>query len=302
MKILITERQLRRLVNEFYENQYIDIITNVEKEIKESIINYNKELSNNLLDLDNNYYGHRKYEKIIEDIDNNIKEILFERFGNYFSMNNEEFKKIIDDNVTTTENDFSFFGVRIYGFSTEVTKNKKSRIILTVNENMREALIKFFEMLKKQFPSQWNKVNKKIETSDIEITPFTPSGEVSKGDIDDGLEQRIYNWEYTKQLLERLLLKYIHMEQFVDEESFKYINKNLIFYKAFKLMDEVMAENDYRVFSMIDRMNLNNDLNRFIEEFRNRFNFPRNSKFRPYNIFIDLVMAMKDKTKYEFKK
>ena len=92
------------------------------------------------------------------------------------------------------------------------------------------------------------------------------------------------------------------MEQYVDEESFKYINKNLIFYKAFKLMDETMEQNDYKTFSMIDRMNLKNDLNRFVEEFRNQFNFPRNSKYRPYNVFLDLVIGMRDKTKFELKK
>ena len=92
------------------------------------------------------------------------------------------------------------------------------------------------------------------------------------------------------------------MEQYVGEELFKYITKNLIFYKAFKLMDETMEQNDYKTFGMINRMNLKNDLDIFVEEYRNQFNFPRNSKYRPYNVFLDLVIGMRDKAKFELKK
>ena len=304
MRILISERQYK-LIREFYENPYTDIIINIEKEIKDTISQYNLEVEKISFDLDGNYYDIKRFNSILDEVGNKIKEILFERFGNYFSIKNDEFKKVVDDNVISGENDFSLLGIKIYGYTTEEIKHKKSQITklkFDVNENMREALVKFLEVLKKQFPQQWQKVNKKIEVSDIEITPFTPSSETSKGDVDDGLEQRIYNWEYTKQLLERLLLKYIHMEQYVDEESFKYINKNLIFYKAFKLMDGVMEQNDYKTFGTIDRMNLKNDLYRFVEEFKTQFNFPRNSKYRPYNVFIDLVIGMRDKTKFELKK
>jgi|694.fasta_scaffold99562_1 hypothetical protein len=302
MKVLISERQLRRLIREFYENPYTDIIINTEREIKDTISQYNQEAQNISLDLYNNYYDTKRLDSILDTIANRIEEILFERFGNYFSVKNDEFKKVIDDNIVIGDNDFSLLGIKIYGFVTEQIKNKKSKLKFDVNENMREALVKFLEVLKKQFPQQWQKVNKKTEVSDIDITPFTPSGEISKGDVDDGLEQRIYNWEYTKQLLERLLLKYIHMEQYVGEELFKYITKNLIFYKAFKLMDETMEQNDYKTFGMINRMNLKNDLDIFVEEYRNQFNFPRNSKYRPYNVFLDLVIGMRDKAKFELKK
>lgn len=300
MRILISERQYK-LIREFYENPYTDIIINIEKEIKDTVSQYNQEAEKISFDLDGNYYDIKRFNSILDEVGNKIKEILFERFGNYFSIKNDEFKKVVDDNVIISENNFSLLGIKIYGVVTEQIKNK-SKLKFDVSENMREALVKFLEVLKKQFPQQWQKVNKKIEVSDIEITPFTPSSETSKGDVDDGLEQRIYNWEYTKQLLERLLLKYIHMEQYVDEEAFKIITKHRIIEKMFNIMDDHMKRSGYKLFGIINRINLDSDLSKFIIAYKEYFKFIDNLEYSPYKVFIDLVEGMKNKTKFELKK
>jgi len=279
MKVLISERQYK-LIREFYENEYLDVVQRVAKELNDK------------------YFMKRNpgFNEI------GFKEILFERFGEYFSNKSSKLKKLIDANFESTGNKILFCGILICKYIDKSNEWMVAYDFIPYPSQLSEALTKFFEILKKAFPKEWDKIQQKIDVSDYEHTPFTYAGELPKEEGEDDLKQKIYDWEYTKDLLERLLLKYIHMEQYVDEEAFKIITKHRIIEKMFNIMDDHMKRSGYKLFGMINRINLDSDLSKFIIAYKEYFKFIDNLEYSPYKVFIDLVEGMKNKTKFELKK
>lgn len=291
MKVLISERQLRRLIREFYENEYIDIIPNITDDIIDNVFVKSKEIDTSM---------------------EGVKKILEDRLGEYFSIKNDQrkynrLKKLIVENFEIGSDNLRFCGIIIAAYRIEHNDNwnrgmPDSYVFKTDSIGLKKAVVKFFDILKNEFPKEWEEVQKKIEVSDIELTPFKHAGDLSKEKGVDDLKQRIYDWEYTKDILGRLLLKYIHKEEFVNEDAFKFITKHNIIENMIDEMDEFMSKSDYTKFSMIDRNNINKGLTKFIDEYKKYFNFGDDLKHSPYKVFLDLVIGIKDKTKFEFKK
>lgn len=247
MKIIISEQQLQRIIREFYEKAYnlgdYDVIEKIEKEIID-------------------YY--RKFVKLsvdergdkIQELTDFINNTIYNNFKDYY-------KDFFDTKMMEIVSRYSF------------EKGKKTANIYFIEDDKFKGVYFWMhggldtDRLNYVINQIKNKLDKHIEPSiksKIETNPYSLSPQHSDKNIEDELEQKIYNWGYTKIILENLCHKFLVSDKIGDELFDKFKGNNYID-KIIDRMDEVMEKNNYEIFHTIKETNLKNDFHKFLESY-----------------------------------
>lgn len=268
MKIIINESQLRRLIKEF-QDIYDNGIDQLSKEIKNEIETGGFKMGSNKNGeyvIDDDWAERREKESF--RLLNIMKEKIIIFLTDYFNLSegkvynkvNELINKLfvlsINDDIEYRHQDTSDWHIYwiakpntgVYSFKSNDFKN-------AINH-----LMKIIESLLDN--KQKKELSSKIELSK---TKYAPSYSGEK--IQDDLSKQIYDWEYTKNILENLFNEYIHNEEYVNEELFNKINDSRVFGEMMDIMDKDMKDNEYKIFEPIRNNNWREDFKGFVKSY-----------------------------------
>jgi hypothetical protein len=252
MRIIISEQQLQRIIKEFYKKKpKVRSIgkgwENYGKTIKELII---YELQVYLSKKRTSNYSMNS-EMFLQEYVEYINETIIRLFNEgYIEFDDENIENIIKENLASVE------GKKI------IMKSPKKLVIFRYDEKGTYA---GFEKLKEAIDFTSKKLDTYINEnfpSDLYNMAPTYSGQ----EIEDELTQKIYDWEHTKTILERLYNDYM-VSDLVDEQLFEKLKGKNYIDEIFKIMDKEMEKNNYEIFHKIKETDLKYYFNMFLESY-----------------------------------
>jgi hypothetical protein len=245
MIIIISEQQLQRIIREFYEKAYNLGDYDVTEKIEKEIIDYNRKFVKLSVD--------ERADKIGEYKDF-MNETILNNFMDYYKgFFDREMNKIVRNNFL----------------------EQKSLNIYLIDDNDWKGVYYWMhggldtDKLNYVINHIKNKLDKHIEPSiksKIETNPYSLSPKHSYKNIEDELAQKIYDWGYTKTILEKLCHKFLLSDK-IDDELFDKFKGDKYIDEIIDKMDEVMEKNNYEIFHTIKETNLKNDFHMFLESY-----------------------------------
>jgi len=242
MIIIISEQQLQRIIREFYEKAYNLGDYDVTEKIEKEIIDYNRKFVKLSVD--------ERADKIGEYKDF-MNETILNNFMDYYKgFFDREMNKIVRNNFL----------------------EQKSLNIYLIDDNDWKGVYYWMhggldtDKLNYVINHIKNKLDKHIEPSiksKIETNPYSLSPKHSYKNIEDELAQKIYDWGYTKTILEKLCHKFLLSDK-IDDELFDKFKGDKYIDEIIDKMDEVMEKNNYEIFHTIKETNLKNDFHKFL--------------------------------------
>lgn len=304
MKILISERQLKRLIREFQSDLYSETFNL----ILSKILNYlgcdkiNSVCINNIFGdmedfpLDKNQKWDselvHKYETSkLNIILGEVKNIFFNVLSDYFSINDEDNQKLVnkvksmlDANITVENILGNKYGSILFKgrglILTEISSH--STFSIYVLSEAKDDFNEFLDELKSLFPKKKEKLDLNITTSKSKYGLY--SGE----NITDELSKQIYDWEITKNILEKLLLEFINNEEYVSEDLYTKINDEGVINTMMNKMDKAMSSTDYKAFSLIHPNNWRSDVEKFLYKYTEYYKYTTKGKTKQFYEPINL--------------
>lgn len=285
MKILISERQLKRLIREFQSDLYSETfslilrkilnylgcdkiesvcINNIFSDIKDFPLDRNQKWNSELV----HEYETSKLNIILGE----VKNIFFNVLSDYLSLNDEDDQKLvnkvksmIDTNIIVENTPGNKYGSILFkGEGLVITEIPSySMFSIYVLSDARDEFNKFLNELKSLFPNKKEDLDLNITTSKSKYGLY--SGE----NIEDELSKQIYDWEITKNILEKLLFEFINNEEYVSKELYTKINDEGVFNTMMNKMDKAMSSTDYKAFSLINPNNWRSDIEKFLFYYAN---------------------------------
>jgi hypothetical protein len=245
MRYLKTFERFQIIIREFYEKGY-DIGTyNVQQKIEDEIFKYNtkfKELS----------YDER--EGKIKEFVNFMNKTVLNNFKDYYKdFFDKQMMKIISNHS---------FEQRNLNISFRNNNEYKTVYYWRYAGLESEGLDNAIKQIKGKLDEY---IKPKIKKSIVD-NPYSLAPEYSGENIGDELSKRIYDWEKTKTILEKLSQQFLTSDKTGDELFSKLREKNFID-EMIEIMDEVMEKNNYETFHPIKETELKNDFNKFLESY-----------------------------------
>jgi hypothetical protein len=264
MKVLISERQLKRLIREFqdiYDNGIDRLTRDVEKDIKAGGF----EMFPGGVK-DDTWTEKREKEsfRLLKMLKEKVAKFLIDYFnleeGKLVNQINELVNKLfvlsIHDEIQYIYRDTSDWhmswisnpDIGEYDYSPSEFKGAMNHLMKKV-ENLLDD-------------QQKKELSTKIEMSKTKYSPKY-SGE----EIEDEDTKVIYDWEHTKIILENLIKEYIHNEKYVSTELFDKITELGVIEPMIDEMDEDMKNNEYKIFHPILQNNWGEDFLKFVKSY-----------------------------------
>ncbi len=253
MRIIISEQQLQRIIKEFYKKKpkvrsIGKGLWDYGKTVKELII---QELQVYLSKKEINNGSGNNNQMFLQNYVEYINETIIRLFNEaYIEFDDENIENIIKENLASIE------GKKI------IMKYPKKLVIFRYDEKGTYA---GFEKLKEAIDF----TSKKLDTYINENFPndlYNMAPIYSGQEIEDELTQKIYDWEHTKTILERLYNDYI-VSDLVDEQLFEKLKGKNYIDEIFKIMDKDMEKNNYKIFHKIKETRLKNYFHMFLESY-----------------------------------
>jgi len=287
MKVLISERQLRRLIREFQSDLYSETfnlilrkilnylgcekiesvcINNIFGDMKDFPLNKNQKWDSQLV----HEYETGKLNIILGE----VKNIFFNVLSDYLSIDDNDDQKLvnkvksmIDDNISIKNNFGDKYGTIFFkGRGLVVTEiSSYSVFSIYVLSDAKDEFNEFINELKSLFPNKKEDLDLNITTSKSKYGLY--SGE----NLEDELSKRIYDWEITKNVLEKLLFEFINNEEYVSKELYTKINDEGVISTMMNKMDKAMSSTDYKAFSLINPNNWRHDIELFLFYYANYY-------------------------------
>jgi hypothetical protein len=243
MKIVISEQQLQRIIKEFYGKPKVMNLGRGRTIIDITI----SELQQYLAKFDKTVNG----EEIIQDYAEFINERIIGLFKEkYIQFDNEVIENIVKENLATVE-------------GKKIIMQYPKKLVVFWYDNKRTYTD--FEKLKEAINFTSEKVEKyvnEILTDDTYNLAPTYSGQ----EINDNLQKRIYDWEYTKTIIEKLFHYYINSES-TESDIFKVFSQKPYLDDMLMIMDKDMENNEYNLFPRIRQNKLTRDFETFFGSF-----------------------------------
>ena len=259
MKVLISERQLKRLIREFqdiYDNGIDRLSTEIEKEIKAG--GYEMK--------DDTWTEKREKEsfRLLKMLNKKVVKFLIDYFnleeGKLVNQINELVNKLF---VLSIHDEIQYFHRDTSDWHMYWISNPKIGKYDYSPSKFKGAMN---HLMKKVENLLGDKQKKELETTiDLSKTKYSPkySGE----EIDDEDTKVIYDWEHTKIILENLIKEYIHNEKYVSTELFDKITELGVIEPMIDEMDEDMKNNEYKIFHPILQNNWGEDFLKFVKSY-----------------------------------
>jgi len=240
---LVTQHHLS-VIREFYEKGYNLGDYDVKQKIEDEVITYNKKFMKLSVD--------ERSEKIGEYKDF-INETILKNFKDYYKAYfNEEMNKIVCDSFLVQRTLDIYFTIGkwegVYFWGTSGLKLDGLNYVINYIKDELDTLIE-------------PKIKGEIKSNSYSLSP-----EYTGKNIQDDLQKRIYDWEHTKTIIEKLLNKFLTSDKINDDLFNKLKEKNLID-EIINKMDKIMEENNYETFHSIKEINLKNDFHKFFESY-----------------------------------
>ena len=249
MKIIISEQQLQRIIKEFYKKRPI---------VRQIRDNYGSTISDFIVsDIQNYYRNNNSKSKVvfIQDLAEFINETMFKLYQKqYRDFYNDYIENIINNNLAKVE------GKKL------IMKNPKTIVIFKYdgnnsffdNDKLNEA-IRFTSNKISEY------INEVLVDDSYDLAP-TYSGE----EIKDDLQKRIYDWEHSKTIIERLYHNYM-VSDLVDEKLFKELKSKNYIEEIFNILDKAMERSNFTEFNLIKEENLEKTFGDFLDKYINFF-------------------------------
>lgn len=251
MRIIISERQLERIIKEFYKKKpkvrSIGIGWTSGKSIADLIIgelqSYLASFSRSKRPMGN--------ELFIQDYSDFINETMIRIFKeSYIEFDNENIENIIKNNLASVE------GKKI------IMKYPQKLVVFRYDEKRTYS---GFDKLEEAIDFTSKKLNTYInENLPNDLYDLAPT--YSGQEIEDELAHKIYDWEHTKTIIERLYHEYM-VSDLVDEKLFEKLKSKNYIDEIFKIMDKEMEKNNYETFHTIKENNLKIYFNMFLASY-----------------------------------
>jgi hypothetical protein len=285
MKIVISEQQLQRIIREFYEKGYNLGDYDVIQKIKDEVRSYN----NNFRELSVD----ERADKIQEFTDF-INNTIYNNFKDYYKdFFDEEMNKIVRNNLLEQRTlDIYFFG----------DDGAKGVYFWTLGGLSTDGLNYVINFIKNKLDVY---IQPKVEKS-IERNPYKLAPKYSGNWISDDLQKRIYDWEHSKVIIEKLYHNYM-ISNLVDDYIFDKLKSKNYIDAIFVAMDKEMEKNDFKLFPLIREKSVKKDFNNFvnvyIDYYSNKFPHPEQfsieinpKKNLPIEIFMGRVFRDMNKS------
>lgn len=268
MKIIISERQLRRIIKEFqdiYDNGLDLLSAEIEKEIKAGGFTMGSS-KNGDFKIDKDWSEKRKMESY--RLLNIMKEKIINFLKDYYKLEEGE----IVNNINKLVN--KLFVLSIHDdieYRHHDTSDWESHWISDPNTGRYDYNPSEFKKSMNHLMKKTDQLldKKKMENLKLDIdtskTRYAPS--YSGEELENEDTKRIYDWEYTKTILEKLIFEYINNEEYINKEMYDKIMGDGIINIMMEEMDDVMENNNYEVFSLIRQNNFRNDFSNFLKSY-----------------------------------
>lgn len=266
MKVLISERQLKRLIREF-QDIYDDGIDRLTQEIEQDVKAGGFKMSiDGVIDHSWPIKREKESKRLLTLIKEKVAKFLIDYFKLGKSNLNDKINKYVNKSFDLdSHNDIVFY---------------YAHYLLHASEEyyIVRAETGYYDFYKDDFKKSMNHLiewirgllgNKKkkelaVAVSDAK-TKFAPSYSGEK--IEDDLSKQIYDWEYTKNILGNLFNEYSHNEKYVNEELFNKIKDTRVFDKMMDIMDKDMKHKEYKIFEPIRNNNWREDFKGFVKSY-----------------------------------
>ena len=285
MKVLISERQLKRLIREFQSDLYSETfslilrkilnylgcdeiesvcINNIFGDMKDFPLDKNQKWDSQLV----HEYETSKLNIILGE----VKNIFFSVLSDYFSINDEDDQKLVNKVKSMIDTDITVENILGNKYGSILFKGRglvKTEIAsystfpIYVLSDARDEFNKWLNKLKSLFPNKKEDLDLNITTSKSKYGLY--SGE----NIKDELSKQIYDWGITKNILEKLLFEFLNNEEYVSKELYTKINAEGVFNTMMNKMDKAMSSTDYKAFSLINPNNWRSDIEKFLFYYAN---------------------------------
>jgi hypothetical protein len=266
MKIIISEQQLKRVIKEFQDiyDDGIDRLTQeIEKEVKASGFDMSPD---GVMD----YSWPIKREKESKRLLTLIKEKVVKFLIDYFKLEKsniiDRINKYVNKSFELTTHHDIVFNYATYLIHVPdryfIVKVRTGKYDLDKND-FKKTINHLIEWVKGLLsPKQKKELD--VTVADVK-TRFAPSYSGEK--LTDELEKRIYDWEYTKTILEKIISEYINNPQYIKKELYDKIMDENVINIMMERMDKVMEKNDYNVFTSIKQDNWRKDFSNFLKSY-----------------------------------